>query len=88
MALATSSAGTLMFSGVQGPAHILHPRTGLTPTHWSSVTVRNPSATIADGLSTALFLASRAELEGIIRRFPGTTVWAVQTDGCRQLFAE
>lgn len=87
MALATSSARTLVFSSARRLAHILHPRTGLTPTHWSSVTVRNASATIADGLSTALFLASRAELEKIIRRFPGTAVWAAQRDGSHQLFA-
>lgn len=87
MALATSSAGTLVLSAAQGLAHILHPRTGATPAHWASVTVQNASATVADALSTALFLAGRDELQQIVRGFPGTTVWAVQKGGSIQLFA-
>jgi thiamine biosynthesis lipoprotein len=87
MALATSSAGTLVFSARQGLAHILHPQTGATPAHWSSVTVANPSATIADALSTALFLTDGQELERILRRFPRTTVWATQVNGPTRRYA-
>ncbi len=86
-AMATSSAASLAFSAPLGLAHILHPRTGLTPAHWSIVTVRHPSATVADALSTALFLASRDELKRIARSFPGTLVWATQKNGATQLFA-
>lgn len=80
-AFATSSADALVFSATLGLAHILHPRTGLTPAHWASVSVRHPSATIADALSTALFLADEKEGMRIARAFPDTTVWATRHDG-------
>jgi thiamine biosynthesis lipoprotein len=86
-AMATSSAASLAFSAPLGLAHILHPRTGMTPGHWLSVTVQHPSATVADALSTALFLASRDELNRIARRFPGTLVWATKEDGATQVFS-
>jgi thiamine biosynthesis lipoprotein len=86
-ALATSSAATLVFSAPQSLAHILHPRTGLTPAHWSSLTVRHPSATIADALSTALFLADADELARIIGRFAGTSVWATDPTGVTRTLA-
>jgi len=85
-AVATSSAATLVFSTARGLAHILHPRSGVTPAHWSSVTVQHPSATIADALSTALFLADEDELAQIVRRFPGTAVWATRKDGFSRRF--
>ncbi|MEQ9520234.1 MAG: FAD:protein FMN transferase [Parvibaculum sp.] len=49
-AVATSSNTTPL--GV----HILDPKTGRPPTHFKSVSVRAPSAVLADGLSTALFV--------------------------------
>lgn len=85
-AIATSSAAALVFSAAQGLAHILHPRTGATPAHWASVTVQNPSATIADALSTALFLAGENEIGEVLARFPGTLVWAARRDGIIQRF--
>jgi FAD:protein FMN transferase len=36
--------------------HIFDPATGLSPTHFQSVSVVAPTATLADGLSTALFV--------------------------------
>ncbi len=85
VALATSSAQSLVFSAKLGLAHILHPRTGLTPGHWASISVRHPSATIADALSTALLLADEREGALIARAFPGTAVWATRKDGTTRL---
>jgi thiamine biosynthesis lipoprotein len=80
-ALATSSVDGLVFSGPAGLAHLLHPRTGATPSYWRSITVRSSTATLADGLSTALILARPSELRKMLHRFPGTSVWATQPDG-------
>ena len=59
-ALATSSPRALL---VGGEPHILHPK-GLAPL-WSSVTVEADSAALADGLSTALVFAPRAEIRAL-----------------------
>jgi thiamine biosynthesis lipoprotein len=52
-ALATS-AGTGHRLG--GGHHLFNPRSGTSPTHYSSVSVFAPSAALADGLSTALYV--------------------------------
>lgn len=86
-ALATSAANGLMFSARHGHGHLINPRTAATSVHWQSVTVRNPDATIADGLSTALALASPAEINAILRCFPDTDVWAVRANGQVAVFS-
>jgi thiamine biosynthesis lipoprotein len=55
-AVATSSPGALVLA--DGSAHILDPLGGGPPV-WSTVCVTAPSATLADGLSTALCLTPR-----------------------------
>ncbi len=57
-ALAVSAAAATVIPGSGGVAHLLDPRTGTSPRRYDAVAVRAPTATLADGLSTALsFLA-------------------------------
>ena len=79
-ALAVSSGDALVFSAEGGVAHILDPRTGLSPRYWRSVAVRHPSATIADALSTALTLASPEDARRIASRVPEAQVWSAGPD--------
>jgi thiamine biosynthesis lipoprotein len=59
-AIATSSARATLLRG--GP-HILHPAREV---QWSTVSVEAGEATLADGLSTAMVLMSRAEIEALL----------------------
>jgi thiamine biosynthesis lipoprotein len=79
--LATSEgAGCVL--GAQGAAHhLFDPRTGRSAADWRIVTVHHPSAAAADVLSTALYAARRAEIETMLTRFAGITVWATDRDG-------
>ncbi|MCL4764918.1 MAG: FAD:protein FMN transferase [Hyphomicrobiaceae bacterium] len=86
-ALATSSVNSLMLSARRRLSHLIHPGTAATPAHWQSVTVRNATAAVADGLSTALALASPDEIEAIVGRFPGTRAWATRADGATTVFS-
>lgn len=80
-ALATSAPDALLFSAGERLAHIINPRTGRTASPWRCITVRHASAMVADGLSTALVLASASEMARIARRVGGVTVWATAPDG-------
>lgn len=82
-ALATSS-DELVFPGATGVGHIVSPSNGMTPRFWRAVTVRHPSATTADALSTALFLAEPGQFQRILTRFPGATAWRVRPDGTNE----
>ncbi|MBF9036804.1 FAD:protein FMN transferase [Rhodobacterales bacterium HKCCE2091] len=76
-AVATSSPGAMT---VGGEAHILDP-SGFGR-HWSTVSVVAETATLADGLSTALCLAGADAARAILRRAPGDVVArAVTSDG-------
>lgn len=80
-ALATSAPAALVMSQEQGIGHILDPRTGQTPAHWRCVTVRHASAAIADGLSTAMALASPQDIGRIVAHVGGCRVWATAPEG-------
>lgn len=84
--LATSSAGSLMFSSEENLAHILNPANGRTASPWRGITVRHRSATLADGLSTALVLADLDTLEAVADRVRGVRVWATRRDGTTLVF--
>lgn len=73
--LATSSASSLTFSNAQGLGHILHPATAATPGYWRSATVRHASAAIADGLSTALAIATPDQARHIVSATGGCAAW-------------
>ncbi len=86
-ALATSSASSLVISRRRRLGHLIDPRSAASPDHWRSVTVRSRTATMADGLSTALALAAPDEIGALVGRFPGTRVWATRPDGATTVFA-
>lgn len=65
-AIATSSPAATL---VGGQSHIIDPRGGVPL--WSTVSVEADSAALADGLSTALCLATKAEAHAIRARLPG-----------------
>ena len=77
-AAATSSPGAMRLP--DGSAHILDPRGGVPL--WSTVTVRAPSAALADALSTALCLADAATARQILAALgPGLHAAAITRDG-------
>ncbi|MGG7567301.1 FAD:protein FMN transferase [Rhodovulum sp. DZ06] len=76
-AAATSAPGALLLG--QG-GHILAPG-GAAAEGFETVTVRAPSATLADGLSTALCAAGPGRAAGIIARAPGARMLARLADG-------
>jgi thiamine biosynthesis lipoprotein len=80
-ALATSEgAGCVL--GAHGLAHhLFDPRTGRSAHHWRRLTVSHRSAATADALSTALYAASREEIEVLLSRIGGTRVWATDATG-------
>ncbi|RMF01487.1 MAG: FAD:protein FMN transferase [Alphaproteobacteria bacterium] len=80
-ALATSAGSALSFDASGRTSHIISPSTGRSVAHWRAVTVRHPSAAIADALSTALVLAGQREMSMIARRIGGAWVQAVREDG-------
>lgn len=77
-AIATSSPAALRLSGGRG--HILDPLGDAGRIYWSTVSVEATSATVADGLSTALCLAPHAEARAILRRLPEVSR-AILVDG-------
>jgi len=80
-ALATSSSNATLIGAGTGVGHVLEPATGRPAYRWTAVTVRHPSAAIADGLSTALLLAEREQARRIASGFPDATVWVRPPDG-------
>lgn len=80
-ALATSCAGSLLLSEHSRIGHVLHPRLAVAPSLSAAITVRHPSATVADALSTALLLASEPMRNRIAGRFPHARIWATNQTG-------
>jgi len=80
-ALATSGA----YGGLLGPNgqsnHLFDPRSGQSAELYSSVSVVHPSATIADGLSTAFSFLSEEKIETALRAFEGASALIVRPDG-------
>ncbi len=76
-AVATSSPAATL---VGGRSHILG-RAGRRP-RWSTVSVKAPSAALADGLSTALCLADDDEMTRIAAQFPETEIITASVDEC------
>ena len=77
-AVATSGGYGTGFDASGRHHHIFDPTTGTSARRYLDVTVIGPRATVADALSTALFVASEARAEPLVRAFPG--VYALITD--------
>lgn len=79
-AIATSAASGTTFDGAV--SHILDPRSGNpSESRWQQVSVTHPSATIADGLSTAAVLMEEPELLFLAERFKSAGIIATDIDG-------
>jgi FAD:protein FMN transferase len=65
-AMATSSPKGHMFDSAGRYHHLFNPRSGRVSNQYQSVTVVAPSATLADGLSTAMASMSRYEIRSIL----------------------
>jgi len=78
--VATSGAYGGRF-GDSGVNHLIDPRTGRSPERYLSVSVRNESATLADGLSTAFSFMSEDDITMATERIGGSSVVLVRADG-------
>jgi thiamine biosynthesis lipoprotein len=69
-------------------AHIMDPRTGMPVTGMASVTVIAPTAMLADGLSTTLFVLGIEQGAAFLKNYPGCeAVWIPDTPEKPVLFA-
>ena len=79
-AVATSSDRHSVFSADRRHHHIIDPRTGYSPTAWSSVTVLAHSCALADALTKVLFMATPAQAMLQARRW-GVDVLLIDKKG-------
>lgn len=80
-AIATSSGAHTVFAAGGRHHHLFDPRTGKSAATCLQVTVTAPRATIADALSTALFIVPPGARADLLRRFAGAGCLIVETDG-------
>ena len=80
-AMATSEAFGSSFRVSQHDGHILHPQNGRRALDMASVTVMAPTATIADGLSTAIAVAGPAKAQAILKAGGGTAAFLQDSQG-------
>ena len=76
-AIATSAGHGTPFSRDGSWHHLINPKTGRSGQSFKSVSVRAPSALMADALSTALSVADRDGAARIARRFPQARMLAI-----------
>jgi len=79
-ALATTEALGSSFAETGSFGHLIAPKSGRPALGTPSVTVLAPTATLADGLSTALAVAGPAKARAILAHFPGSRA-LMQTAG-------
>ena len=82
-AIATSAPLGTSFDTAGTLGHILDPQRGIVASRWRRISVIHPSATIADGLSTGLALATPTEIRTCLASIRGGRVIAMGTDGVR-----
>ena len=80
-ALATSAGTGTRFDESGLWHHLIDPRSGRSPNHFETVTVKARRAVVADALSTALAVAAPEEIGAIAKRFPATTIILQHRDG-------
>jgi len=80
-ALATSGDYNSKFSADGHLNHIFDPRSGYSPTQLASASVVAPTATLADALSTALFVLGPEAGLPLLGRHPGAGALLVTKDG-------
>lgn len=60
-------------------SHIVNPKTGIGLTSHIRTTVIAPTGTLADALATAFSVAGIKKGKKILKKFPGTKVWLLET---------
>ncbi len=80
-ALATSAGYGTRFGADPRRHHLLDPHTGESANHYASVSVCAPRATVADALSTALFVSPAPRLEALLRHYPAARSYVVDASG-------
>lgn len=80
-ALATSAGAGTRFGSDPRQHHLLDPRTGRSANHHAAVSVGAASATIADGLSTALSIVEPARAATLLAVHPSARAYFVGNDG-------
>ena len=61
--------------------HIFDPRTGLSADRMAAIAVTAPSAMIANGLATSIYVAGREHAAGILAAYPGARAVITTADG-------
>lgn len=79
-AFATSSGAATRFEASGRYHHLFSPVSGRSASTYTSVTVAAQQATLADALSTALFVAPSSATERILSQVPGAQAWLWSTD--------
>jgi thiamine biosynthesis lipoprotein len=77
-AVATSSDSQTSFSPDHRHHHILDPRTGYSPTAWSSVSVVAPSCAVADALTKVMFMATPGQAMAVARAWQVDALWVAK----------
>lgn len=82
-AVATSSPNGYVFDSLGRHHHLFDPHSGRPSNRYQSVSVAAPSATLADGLSTAMAAMSRQEIEAVLAKRAGLDVLLFDAEGKR-----
>ena len=81
-AVATSSPAGYRFGGDPRHHHLFDTRTGESASGASTVTVVAPTATLADGLSTAFAMMTPRRIREVAAAVPGVTAYVEPTADC------
>jgi FAD:protein FMN transferase len=80
-AIATSSGAATRFEASGQYHHLFSPATGRSVNTYAAVSVAAKRATLADALSTALFVAPHSAAEAMLSELPGVEAWLYFADG-------
>jgi thiamine biosynthesis lipoprotein len=86
-AMATSAGGATRFEASGRYHHLFSPASGLSANTYAKVIVAAERATLADALSTALFVAPSSATKTILSEVPGAQAWLWSADGSNQYLA-
>jgi thiamine biosynthesis lipoprotein len=86
-AIATSSGAATRFEASGKYHHLFSPTSGRSAVTYAVVTVAAPRATLADALSTALFVAPYSAAEAMLSELPEVEAWLWFADGSAKYLA-
>jgi FAD:protein FMN transferase len=85
-ALSVSGGYGTTFDASGGVHHIFDPRTGASASRLVDVAVIHPRATVADGLSTAIYVAGEAHAQMLVAAYPQARAIVTRLDGTSTTF--